>query len=1082
MSKHGSSDTGNLIVYRASAGSGKTHQLTGEFLRLLFSVPYTYRHILAVTFTNKATDEMKTRIIDELSNLANNQKSDYIDLLKSPRLNTEEKIRGEALTILQHILHDYSAFSVSTIDRFFQQTMRAFTRELGLSGGYNVELDTEKVLTEAIDTMLMDLEKNGNRQLLEWLIRFSEEKIENGETWNIRNDIGTLSREIFKESFKAHSDDVQKDISDKKLMDDYKSMLRMQISTFRNTSKKIGEKALNIMSRHGLQPEDFKNGSRSPFRSFLTWAQGEIKEPSKTFGILAGDVSVWYKNTDKPELKSRIEDAFSDGLNACVCDIIEHYQNSETYQTAAEINRYFFTLGILGDVDKKIRENSAEKNIMLISDTTELLHKIIKGSDTPFIYEKIGTYIDHYMIDEFQDTSGMQWTNFSPLIKDSLDAGKQNLIVGDVKQSIYRWRNSDWTLLDEKLQQEFRNGEISDRPLDINWRSLKNVVQFNNAVFTEGAKVLQALYNSSLPDEVPDELKPFEHKILNAYKTARQQISPKKTDETGHVKVNFWDKDEYPDWKAKSLEELPKQIEELQDKGYSLKDIAILVRTKNEGAEIANTLLEYKGNNPNSKYKFDIISDEALYLNASKSVKLIVSLLRYLQKPTDVSLKTLAVYEYYKFKNKLSSEEALNLYFSTAKNFSEQTAEKLRQIRELPLYEMIEQIFDLFRDAMEENENIYIQSFLDIILDFTVKNTSDLNAFLLWWDASGSGKTIFTPDGQDAIRIMTVHKSKGLGFNVVLIPFCHWELDSKPSTILWCQPKTEPFNKLHLVPLKYTQALKNTIFAHEYYDEKLHAFVDNLNILYVAFTRAKKELIAFAPKPGKKGEIKNVSTLLWHCIDNSVQITEKTHDEINLNEYFDEENQYFEIGKDHLPILKSDKWDKEKEISIGSLASIPFNDRLRLRLKNKYYFADTGQRDYGNMMHDILSKIKVSADLENAANTYFQEGIITQDEISDLLEELSGYLSNKSVSEWYSGKYRVLNEVQILQPKGTFVRPDRVMLDENKVVVVDYKFGEQESKKYEKQVSFYIDQIRKMGYENVEGYIWYVKLKKVVSV
>ena len=347
-------DEVNLHVYKASAGSGKTHRLTAEYLRLLFSSPYAYRHILAVTFTNKATDEMKNRIISELANLAAGRKSDYVELLSDEYGYNEALVRKEASDTLTRILHDYSAFSVSTIDRFFQQTMRAFTREIGLGGGYNVELDTDKVLGNAIDSMLADLERRDNKQLLDWLINFSEEKIENGETWNIRNDIHSLSNEIFKESFKAYSNQVQADINDKDLMADYKSMLLSIIQTFRKTSQQIGEKALNIMLRYNLSAEDFKGGSRSPFSNFLKWANGSTDEPTKTFSLLADDISVWYTSKTPAEIKTNIENAYPE-LNECVCSIIAHYDDSKIYQTAYEINRYFFTLGILGDVDKKIR-------------------------------------------------------------------------------------------------------------------------------------------------------------------------------------------------------------------------------------------------------------------------------------------------------------------------------------------------------------------------------------------------------------------------------------------------------------------------------------------------------------------------------------------------------------------------------------------------------------------------------------------------------------------------------------------------------------------------------------------------------
>lgn len=1068
----------NLHVFKASAGSGKTHRLTAEYLCLLFSSPYAYRHILAVTFTNKATDEMKTRIIDELANLAKGDKSDYIELLKKEYSYNEEQVRKEARDILIRILHDYSSFSVSTIDKFFQQTMRAFTREIGLGGGYNVELDTNKVLGEAIDSMLYDLERSDNKSLLDWLIRFSEEKIENGETWNIRNDIQSLSSEIFKESYKAYSNQVQEDITNKELMDDYKDMLFAIIRTFESSLQQMGEKALNIITNQGLKPDDFKGGARSPFFSLLKWANGGMDSPTNTFRSLADNVENWYTKKTTADIIDRIEAIYPE-LNAVICDIINHLDNSRTYQTAYEINRYFFTLGILGDVDKNIRTYASENNIMLISDTTELLNRIIEGNESPFIYEKVGMRVNNYMIDEFQDTSGMQWQNFLPLVQDSLGAGNKNFIVGDVKQSIYRWRNSDWKLLDEQLDIDFRNERLNHETLDTNWRSSVNVIAFNNSIFSVGAKLLQDTFNNSLESVEDNRLKPFLSRIEKAYGELCQQIPDSHRENEGRVKVEFIDTKEH-DWQEYVLEQLPYQIEELQDRGYKLKDIALLVRTKKEGASVANRLLEYKNRHSDSRYRYDIISDEALFVNNSKSIKLIVALLKYLHNPLDNSLKALAVYEYFKYSNQLSSEDALEKYFSTREELPIEVMNKLEHIRELPLYEMTEEIFELFRHAMEENEQIYIQSFLDMVLDFTIRNSSDLDAFLKWWEETGVNKTIFTPDGQDAIRIMTIHKSKGLGFNVVLIPFCNWEIDHRLTTILWCRPQTAPFDKLHLVPVKYSQKLKNTIFDYEYFDERLHAFIDNINVLYVAFTRAKNELIAFAPK-FEKSDVSNIASLLWNCINSPIINSQDNYQYIDLAKFIDEETTVFEVGTDYRPIIKKEQSPVE-EMNVDGLSGIPYDERIKLLLKNKYYFTDTGQRDYGTLMHEIVSRIQTIEDIEDAVERYYIAGDITTDQKTEVIELLYNYLSDTVVAPWYSGEYRVLNEVQILQPKGTFSRPDRVMIKDREVIVIDYKFGEKEDRKYIRQVKYYADQIRKMGYSDVKGYICYIKLGKVIAL
>lgn len=548
-----------LAVYRASAGAGKTHKLTGEYLTLLFTGPGAFRRILAVTFTNKATDEMKTRIVDELYNLASGRKSDYVELLKSTYSLTEVQVRKQAAKILIDILHDYSAFNISTIDRFFQQTMRAFTREIGLQGGYGIEMDQELVLTTAIDNLLSDLEKPESKDLLGWLLRFAEDKIESGGEWNLRKDIMALSREVFKESYKAFSEAVGRDIEDKKALEDYKNELYGIIRSVEATAKELGERGLAILNKYGLKVTDFKGGSRSPLTLLDRLVQGEMKEPSATFIGLADNLDGCFTKTVSLGTRQIIGCAFEDGLNDCIKGIISLFDNLTAYNTAREIVRYYYTLGILTDVSRQIAAYREEKNVMLIADTTELLSKVIEGSDAPFIYEKTGTHVDHYMIDEFQDTSGMQWNNFRPLIEESLAHSRDNLIVGDVKQSIYRFRNSDWKLLDEQVQADFSPEVVHEETLKDNWRSCRNIVEFNNALFTTLPGVLQTVYNEALSvSSLSEEQRAaFFTKIMSAYDKSFQQVPPPFMQKDGHVRIEFLSGDDEKDWKEEALGRLP---------------------------------------------------------------------------------------------------------------------------------------------------------------------------------------------------------------------------------------------------------------------------------------------------------------------------------------------------------------------------------------------------------------------------------------------------------------------------------------------------------------------------------------------
>lgn len=1072
-----------LTVYRASAGAGKTHKLTGEYLTLLFTAPGAFRRILAVTFTNKATDEMKSRIVDELYHLASGRKSDYVDLLKSTYSLTEDQVRRQASKILIDILHDYAAFNISTIDRFFQQTMRAFTREIGLQGGYGIEMDQELVLTTAIDNLLAGLEKPESKDLLGWLLRFAEDKIEGGGEWNLRKDIKALSREVFKESYKAFSKEVGRDIEDKKALDTYKDELYGIIRSVEAAAKELGERGGVILAKYALKPSDFKGGSRSPLHLFEKLAQGEMKEPSATFAGLADNVDACFTKTTPLGSRQIIGCAFDDGLNACIKSILSLFGNLTAYNTAREIVRYYYTLGILTDVSRQIAAYREEKNVMLIADTTELLSKVIGGSDAPFIYEKTGTHVDHYMIDEFQDTSGMQWNNFRPLIEESLAHNRTNLIVGDVKQSIYRFRNSDWKLLDKQVKADFSPEEVREETLKDNWRSCRHIVNFNNALFTTIPGVLQTFYNEALSTSSlhTDQQAAYFTKIMSAYDKSYQQVPPPFQAKDGHVKVEFLSGDDEKDWKAEALERLPAVLEQLQDNGYALKDIAILVRTNLEGGQVADTLLTYKEEHPSDRYKYDIISDDALFVSGSTVVRFIVSLLRHLKNPEDRTNEQIALYSY---------QVLIGEFGNGLTAFPPEITTTLQSLSRQSLYEITEGLYRLFSGNFPENEQVFVQAFLDMVSEYTQKESADLSRFLKWWDETGHRKTIATPDAQNAIRILTVHKSKGLGFKVVLIPFCDWEIDHKPTkpVILWCHPGEKPFNRLHLVPVRYSQALGNTIFAEDYFRERLHAFIDNLNTLYVACTRSKEELVIFTPRPKKINEetgcVERISTLsdaLWAGLSTELSDTREGEKLISLPAVFDRSEGVFELGNWWHPSARKET-DGVQEVAMGHLRSISPDDRLQLRLHGKGLFFDNAKRKHGALMHEVLSRIRTRKDIPASVESYRLAGVINKEEAARLIIRLEELLKNTEIASWYDGKARVLNEVDILFGKGLSKRPDRVMITDKEVIVVDYKFGSHVDKRYHNQVRNYLKLIRQMGYERVEGYLWYVELNKIEAV
>lgn len=1076
-----------LTIYRASAGAGKTHKLTGEYLTLLFSHPGAYRRILAVTFTNKATDEMKSRIIEELYNLASGRKSDYVRMLSSDHSLTEGQVREQARKILVAILHDYSAFNISTIDRFFQQTMRAFTREIGLQGGYGIEMDQELVLTEAIDSLLANLEKPESKDLLGWLLRFAEDKIEDGGGWSLRQDIMSLSREVFKESYKAFSEEVGKDIGDKQSLEEYKDDLYAIIRSVEAEAKRLGEEGLALLRKFALQPSDIKGGSRSPLFFLERLVKGEMKEPTATFQGLVDNLEAYFAKTTSPGNRQIIGCVFEEGLNACVKNIVSLFANLTSYNTAREIVRYYYTLGILTDISRQIAAYREEKNVMLIADTTELLSKVIGGSDAPFIYEKTGTSVDHYMIDEFQDTSGMQWDNFRPLVEESLSHGRENLIVGDVKQSIYRFRNSDWKLLDEQVRRDFEEELVREDTLKDNWRSCRHIVDFNNAFFTVAPALLQQLYNESLSTSslTEDERALYFTKIMTAYDKSFQRVPIPFQKKEGHVKIEFLEGDEEKDWKEEAMERLPAVLERLQENGYALKEIAILVRTNVEGATVADTLLSYKETHPSEKYSYDIISDEALFVSGSPAVRFLIGVLRYLRNPDDRTHEEMAVFAY----------RTLMGTFGEAcpgqdNGWPTEIRSALLSISRQSLYEVTEGLFRLFAVYIPANEQVFVQAFMDMVSEYGQRESPDLSGFLKWWDESGYKKTIATPDAQNAIRILTVHKSKGLGFKVVILPFGDWEIDHKPTkpVILWCQPKQKPFDRLRLVPVRYGQVLGNTIFAEDYFKERLHAFIDNLNTLYVSFTRSKEELIILSLRPkkiNKEGKLEKITTiadLLWAGLNTGMEDTRDGDPLVSLPSYFRPDVNEFEMGDWWHPSVSGAGGRAMEEISMSRLHSVSSNDRLRLRLHGKGFFFDNAIRKHGTLMHEVLSKIRTATDIAAAVDSYRSAGIITREEAEGVAGRLTVLLENPEVGEWYDGSARVLNEVDILFGEGFSKRPDRVMIKKDEVVVVDYKFGEKQDKRHQEQVKSYLRLIRKMGYEKVNGYLWYVELGKIEAV
>ena len=1085
-----------LNIYRASAGSGKTYRLTQDYIHLLFDPQKerAHRRILAVTFTNKATDEMKSRILKELHALAQGVASDYrADLMAKFRMD-ERTVNERAKHILTNILHDYSSFSISTIDRFFQQVIRSFARDIGVHGGYNLELDSSSTLEQSVDNLFLDLSKAENRQLLNWLTEFAEERIEQSENWNMRGNIMELGREIFKESYQHKAEDTNKKLHEREFLTNYRKSLRKIKTDFEAKVKLVASEGMRIMARNGLTHEDFAYKTTNTLEKIVN---GKFEISNRFIGF-ATDVSNCYTKSKPQDIKSAIESAYQNGLQKCFVDIVELLQvEIITYNSAILVLKHINTLGILSDLAVQIKKLTDEQNTMLISDTNLLLNKIIDNSDAPFVYEKTGIHVDNYMIDEFQDTSTLQWKNFQPLLDNSLSAGKFNLVVGDVKQSIYRWRNSDWKLLDEKILTDFRPEQLHEENLETNWRSDKNIIDFNNSFFYRAAQLLQSKLNENLQAVLPvyPSLETLTHKIEHAYANIHQQISPKAA--AGRVQVSFIPRDENEDgWKAESLERLPAILEKLQAQGYRAADICILVRKNDEEQQVIHKLLNYKTTaDAKPEYCYDIMGNEGLLIGAAASVRFVLGVLQLFVNPTDSIQQTIVNYEYARGRQNKSENEALNACFSTTPKeenvfsplFSSVENNQLYALQHSSLYDMVEQIISLFRVGAWHNEAVFVQAFQDVVFRFSNNKTADLNSFLTWWKKHGEKQCISTPDNQNAMRIMTVHKSKGLDFKVVVMPFCDWDIDSRMRNILWCEPTVAPFNELPLLPIEYGSKLGNSIFAESYFDEQMHQYIDSLNVAYVAFTRAKNELICLSPAPKKEVEgldkINSLSTLLTTCFQVNTPGLDAQF--ISLTNSFNEQEKLFELGEPTQAVY-SDKPSTDINEKVNNYPSVSSSDRLRIRHQSLDYLLENQQLtdsrlNYGIIMHDILKQITHKSDQQNAIADLVRSGRISEEESKTVEDELQHFWNMPETESWFSPDARVLNETTILIPTGEQYRPDRVVIRGNEATIVDYKFGDKESKTYLQQVQQYMNLIAEMGY-NTSGFVCYVSLKKVERV
>lgn len=1063
-----------LTVYKASAGSGKTFTLATEYIKLLIANPQSYRSILAVTFTNKATEEMKMRILSQLYGIWKQlpDSQSYMEKITNELKITDSIAAKRAGTALSYLIHNYSYFRVETIDTFFQSVLRNLARELDLTANLRLELNDDQVEQQAVDELIESLEPNS--EILRWIMSYIRDNIEDDKSWNVIGKIKDFGRNIFKDVYKSNSKSLNTALNRKNFFTEYTAKLHKIKNESMEHLQQYVASFFDVLDENGLSIDDFSYGTSGVCSYFQKLKDGILDDDKlltkRVLDAMEG-AETWVKKQER-----RPDNPIFALVQSTLWPMLQDIerirpQQVKLYKSAVLTLQHLNQLRLLSCIDTKVREINKDANRFLLNDTQSLLNALIVNNDSPFIFEKIGAQLEHIMIDEFQDTGTVQWCNFKVLLLECMSRqGTGNMLVGDVKQSIYRWRSGDWRLLNN-IENEFgdRKNTVSIRHLDTNYRSNRHIIEFNNAFFKAAASIEYAQQNENYPTGA-EELK-------RAYADVEQQIPTNRPAE-GLVHIELLPQEDY---QSKMMERLKDTVQELIDSGIPPEKMAILVRFNKTIRQIADYFAQEMS-------EIKLISDEAFRLDTSLAVNIIIDALHILTHPEDqiATGNLIKAYQKHIINNKLEDSELLTHKRTAIHYLPTVYLSERERLLAMPLFDLIEKLYNIFQLNRLNEQSAYVCTFYDQVNDYLANNTGDIDDFVTEWNENIHRKTIQSNE-INGIRLITIHKSKGLEFDNVLMPFCDWKLEKYGSTI-WCSPNEAPFNELPFVPIDFSsKQMKGTIYEQDYRHEHLQNSVDNLNLLYVAFTRASKNLFVF----GKRNAKNSRSYIIEQCLDN---LNSNLNSTINTD-FSDEmgENLTFDYG--HLSVDDTRRNAKQtanvfnspitvRPLNIENYEScVQFKQSNQSRDFTKQDESNEKASSYiqiGSVLHNLFSTIHTAADIEPALNQLESNGIlynedITQDRLIDMLRKR---LDDKRVADWFSDKWQLFNECTMLSidPDTNEVRehrPDRVMTDGKKMIVVDFKFGKPRPE-YQNQVRGYMNLLRTMGYPNVKGYLWFV--------
>lgn len=1050
-------------IYKASAGAGKTYLLVQHYIAFCLQPNHRFDQALAITFTNKAATEMKSRILDTLQELATGKaNAKYVGELqtimaKKPNYTplSAAEIQYQAKLTRSAILHRYGQFAVGTIDKFFQRILRSFARELKLSVNYNLELDEKAILTEVTDLLLERLDED--QELANWLLSFMRERLQDGKNWNVETDLVKFSQQLLSADFRQFSG-KQDNLRD--TVQQLKEDLQKLIDAFENEMDKMGEHGLAIIKQHGLTVDLFFGG-KSGICNHFNKIKKHKKEYAPTKTLLKSLAEDGKHRTRNSAQAAALDAAWANGVRSALEEAVNYYEtHKKNYRSAVITIQHLNQLGILSDMSALLKQIRDERDLLLISDTNYLLASLTQETDTPFIYEKVGQQYRFFLLDEFQDTSTQQWANLLPLLSHALSEGNEVLVVGDIKQSIYRWRGGNMQLLKDDVVDAFSYTEgYSNNAIVTNWRSLPAIVAFNNALFT------------ALPDYLPPAIKENDKDNLfnQLFEDAQQEV--KRADAlTGYVQFDLVPFDAADDddesWQQKHLQLLLPVIDEVLADGYQGKDICFLVDTNKDGALLAQFLSE------NDK---TVISQDSLLLGNSRSVSLLIHTLQWMQQPNEKLWQVQLMHTYRQLHSEANNNipflgdiSAIDAPLEQGMPLPPALLDNRKALLQLPLYDLIEYLIQCY--SLDASPDAFISQFQDVVLGYVQQEEATLPAFLTWWAEKGHMEALSTTASADAMQIMTIHKSKGLEFPVVFIPFLRFNYKPRVSPLLWVDtPTVAPYPSDIRLPVVYTTQGADTYFEQVFIQEGLDATVDQLNKWYVAFTRAGDRLYVWGNKPDRKLDS---ATLFESILTSQAALGEGT-----FQQHWQEDRQRLVFGQKGA-VNTSEEDEKPKAVTMVTVAERqPWQAAATLATQVQSISAYETQQNnealaLGQLLHELLARIDQLTDIPFEIQQMVLEGWCSSSTAVELEAYANKLLIDNVLQSWFAGDWQALREHDILLPGGTIKRPDRVIVKGNEARVLDYKTG-QPNPAHDAQVQEYADLLQQMGYTVSAASIYY---------